>query len=86
MLITKQAVAEKITAYLQHEIGVEALAGWAEEAMQNAEFAEADAPVLRNVVPRLGVSDVRAFGLAWEDCESMLGELGYSTRVEVTAI
>ena len=38
---------------------------------------------LRTVVARLGVSDVRAFGLTWEDCEQMLGQLGYSARVEI---
>ena len=38
---------------------------------------------LSEVVSRLGVADVRAFGLTWEDCENLLGRLGYRTRVEV---
>ncbi|MAE31844.1 MAG: hypothetical protein CMO43_09700 [Verrucomicrobiales bacterium] len=84
MLITKQTVADKVTAYLHHEISLDALVDWAENAMANDEFAEEDAAVLRKVVPRLGVADVRSFGLAWEDCESLLGDLGYSTRIEVT--
>jgi hypothetical protein len=33
----------------------------------------------------LGVADVRAFGLAWEDCEQLLRQLGYSPRVEIIA-
>ncbi|MFQ3168824.1 MAG: cobyrinic acid a,c-diamide synthase [Limisphaerales bacterium] len=85
MLITKQTVADKVTAYLHHDISLDALVDWAENAMANDEFAETDADVLRTVVPRLGVADVRAFGLAWEDCESLLSDLGYSTRIEVTA-
>ena len=84
MLITKQTVADKVTAYLHHEISLDALVDWAENAMANDEFAEEDAAVLRKVVPRLGVADVRSFGVAWEDCESLLGDLGYSTRIEVT--
>jgi len=35
-------------------------------------------------VSRLGVADVKAFGLTWEDCEQFLKQLGYSVRVEVT--
>jgi hypothetical protein len=37
------------------------------------------------VIARLGVADVRAFGLAWEDCEELLGKLGFAPRVEVVA-
>jgi predicted oxidoreductase len=39
MLITKQTVADKITAYLQHKIGVDDLVDWAESTMMDAEFA-----------------------------------------------
>jgi hypothetical protein len=40
---------------------------------------------LRKVIPQLGVADVRAFGLSWEDCEQLLQELGYSARVDIVA-
>ncbi len=33
----------------------------------------------------VGVADVRAFGFAWEDCEALLRQLGFSLRVEVVA-
>jgi hypothetical protein len=39
----------------------------------------------RLVVSRLGVADVRAFGLTWEDCENLLARPGYRTSVEVFA-
>lgn len=53
--------------------------------MLDGEFAEQDATALRHVVSRLGVADVRAFGLTWEDCESLLRRLGYAARVDVVA-
>ena len=53
--------------------------------MMDGEFEERSARVLSAVIARLGVADVRAFGLAWEDCEQLLRQLGYSSRVEIVA-
>ena len=69
MPITKQTVADKIAAYLRHDISLAELVSWAEEAMMDGEFAEQDVGVLSDAVARLGVADVRVFGLTWEDCE-----------------
>ena len=85
MLVTKQIAAQQLAAYLHHEISLAQLVTWAETALQDGEFAEADVEALRFVVGRLGVADVRAFGLTWEDCENLLERLGYRTRVEVFA-
>ena len=85
MTITKQTVAEKIAAYLHHEMTLAQLVDWAERALMDGEFAEGDAATLSSVVARLGVADVRAFGLAWEDCEELLHTLGFAPRVEVVA-
>jgi hypothetical protein len=85
MLVTKQTVADKIAAYLRHEITQPDLVDWAERALMDAEFAEGDLPALSHHVARLGVADVRAFGLTWEDCEELLRALGYTARVEVVA-
>jgi len=86
MMITKQTVADKIAAYLHHEITLAQLVDWAEQAMMDGEFAECDARTISPVIARLGVADVRAFGLAWEDCEELLHTLGFSPRVEVIAV
>ena len=86
MTITKQTVADKIAAYLHHEITLAQLVDWAEQAMMGGEFAECDTASLSDVIARLGVADVRAFGLAWEDCEELLRKLGFSPRVEVVAV
>lgn len=85
MMITKQTVADKIAAYLHHEITLPQLVDWAENAMMEGEFAEGDATTISSVIARLGVADVRAFGLAWEDCEELLGKLGYAPRVVVVS-
>ena len=85
MTITKQAVADQIAAYLHHEITLAQLVDWSENALLDGDMAERDAQTLSTVVARLGVADVRAFGLAWEDCEDLLRKLGFAPRVEVVA-
>jgi len=85
MVITKQTVADKIAAYLRHDISLADLVSWAEGAMMEGEFGEQDTTVIADVVSRLGVADVRAFGLAWEDCEQLLRQLGYAARVDIVA-
>jgi hypothetical protein len=83
MVITKKTVADQIAAYLRHDITLVQLVDWAENAIMDGELSNQDADVLRNVLARLGVADVRAFGLTWEDCEALLRDLGYDARVEV---
>ena len=84
MLITKKIVADKIAAYLHHDITLVQLVDWAERAMMEDEFEEDGLPAIRSAISRLGVADVRAFGLTWEDCEELLGQLGFSARVSIT--
>jgi hypothetical protein len=47
------------------------------------EFEADDAQTLAAVVGRLGVADVRAFGLTWEDCAELLRQVGMVARVEL---
>jgi hypothetical protein len=84
-MVTKQTVAGKIAAYLRHDISHAELVSWAEDVMMNGDFAEDETSAIAAVVARLGVADVRAFGLAWEDCEQLLGQLGYEARVDIVA-
>ena len=86
MTITKQTVAGRIAAYLHHEITLAQLVDWADQALLDGELAESEAATLAPVIARLGVADVRTFGLVWEDCEDLLHQLGFSPRVEVVAI
>ncbi len=85
MRITKQIVAGKIADYLHHRITQAQLVDWAENAMMDGEFDEPDAAAISTVVARLGVADVRAFGLTWADCEELLARLGFSARIDIVA-
>jgi hypothetical protein len=83
MKITRQTVADKLRAYLRHELPLTQLVDWAEQAMSEGEFDEQDFQSIRDAVAKLGLADVKAFGLTWEDCESLLKRLGYSLQVDV---
>jgi hypothetical protein len=85
MAISKQTVADKLAAYLRHDISLAELVSWAEEAMMEGEFAENDMEAVSGVIARLGLADVREFGLSWEDCEQLLRQLGYAARVDIVA-
>lgn len=85
MTITKQTVADKIAAYLHNEMTLEQLVDRAENSVLYGAFVPRDAKVLSAVIARLGLADVRAFGLTWEDCEQFLAKLGYTAQVEVMA-
>ena len=84
-MITRSTVADQLKSYLSHRMTLTDLADWAERAMMEEEFDPEDCDTLRYVISQLGLGDVRAFGLTWEDCESFLRALGYKVRVEVTA-
>jgi len=86
MMISRHTVAEKLAAYLRHQISLPELVDWAERAMMDGDFDESNLAEIRDVVARLGLADVRAFGLTWEDCEQMLKKLGYTTRVDITMV
>jgi hypothetical protein len=83
MIVTRHTVADQIAAYLHHGITLAQLVDWAENALMDGEFEEQDAATLAAVVARLGVADVRAFGLTWDDCEDLLHRLGFSARIEI---
>ena len=84
-MITKQVVADKIAAWRRHEITREQLVTWAEEAIHEGEFPDAEAPELARAVGRLGLADVKEFGLAWDDCEALPRSPGFTAKVEITA-
>ena len=83
MIITKQIVADNFAAYLHHRITLAQLVDWAENALMEGQFGDKDAATISAVVSRLGVADVRAFDLTWADCEELLGQLGFSARIEI---
>ena len=84
-LITCETVVDQLSAYLRHELTLTDLVAWAESAMMEGEFDPAYLPTIRDVVARIGLADVRTFGLTWEDCEQLLAQLGYSAQVSIVA-
>ena len=85
MKITRQTVADKITDYLQGKLSQAELVDWAERAIMDADFDEADGDLLIDIVGRLGLADVAEFGLRWQDCEEFLRRLGYRAKVIVSS-
>jgi len=81
--ITRETVADKLATYLHHGVSLAGLVDWAESAMMDGDFQGQAAEEARDVVARLGVADVRAFGLTWEDCEHLLKKLGCTVRLEI---
>jgi HD-like signal output (HDOD) protein len=84
-VLTRESVAEKLGAYLRHDLSLAALVDWAESALMNNDFDPAHLTTIRHAVARIGAADVRTFGLAWEDCEQLLCQLGYSAQVNIVA-
>jgi len=83
MKITRQIAAQKLIDYLKHLISLKELVDWAEWAMMEPEFEEKDAELLREVIGYLGLADVKAFGLIWDDFEKFLFRLGYQIKISI---
>ncbi|MBI4790190.1 MAG: hypothetical protein HY782_24415 [Chloroflexi bacterium] len=82
-MITRQVVRDQILAYLNRQITLAQLVDWAENTMNEGALDSRDAPVLADVIGRLGAADIEDFSLTWDDCYSFLSRLGY--KVEVMA-
>ena len=82
-MITRETLASQLRDYLQHRTTRTALVDWAEHALMDEEFDEIDLDTIRDITSRLGLADVREFGLTWGDCEGYLSRLGYRAKVDV---
>ncbi len=82
-MITREMLARKLRDYLQHRITLTELVDWAEQAMMEEDFDERDIETIRDITSRIGLADVREFGLTWEDCENYLARLGYRAKVDI---
>jgi hypothetical protein len=60
MLITRETVVQKLTAYLHYESSLGDLVGWAQLAMMEGELDDAHHDAIRDSVARLGIADARA--------------------------
>jgi hypothetical protein len=82
MTISRQIAAAKIEAYLRRQIRLSDLVDWAESQMIESDF---DSPSTRDAVARLGLADVRDFGLTWDDCQEMLKSLGFNASISIVS-
>jgi hypothetical protein len=78
-------VADYLLDYLNQRISLAALVDWAENVMLEGQIDQDDFEIVREIVARLGVADVKTFGLTWEDVAGDLARLGYIVRVEALA-
>ena len=83
MIITRKEIADMLIKYINREIDLAGLIDWAEEMMMEAEFDRVDFDTIREIIGRLGLADVRAFGITWEECEEFLSQLGYQVKVTI---
>jgi ABC-type transport system involved in cytochrome c biogenesis ATPase subunit len=82
MIITKQQLAVNLLNYLQHKTSLEELVAWAENAFMEGEIQDEDSDTIRDILARLGLADVKTFGLYWEDCDNMMKKLGYNLKID----
>ena len=82
MIITKQQLAVNLLNYLQHKTSLEDLVLWAEESLMEGDIQEEEPEVVRDILARLGLADVKTFGLFWEDCNEIMQKLGYVLHIE----
>lgn len=84
MIITRENIKEKLLQYLNRMITTEELVDWAEKAVQEGDYDAKDFDKIRDILSRLGLMDVKEFGLTWDDCYNFLNTLGYHIEIAVT--
>ncbi len=83
-MITKKTIADRLLAYLKHQISLTQLTDWAEQSLNDSSCEDDDSHTIRNVLAQLGLADVKSFGLEWKDCEEIMKKLGF--KLEVNAL
>jgi len=85
-MITREILVNKLKDYLYHNITRDELVDWAEKVMMEEELEAENFNVLRDIIARLGVADVREFGLTWEDFEEIFRKLGYRISIHLSEV
>lgn len=84
MTVTRKMLVEMLLKYINRTISLSELVGWAEEMVQEADFEEGSVELIEDIIARIGLADVREFGLTWDDCYDYLHKLGYDVKVELS--
>ena len=85
-MITKKIIAGKLLAYLQHRVSLAEVVAQAEQAHLDADYKDDSSHTIRNILAQLGMADVKAFGLEWKDCESIMERLGFKLEVKALEV
>ena len=85
-MVTKKIIARKLLSYLQHYLPLEDLVNWAEQSLMKGLFEDDKFHTIRNTLAQPGLADVKAFGLEWKGCESIMEKLGYKLEVKALEV
>jgi hypothetical protein len=83
-MITRGDVAAKVEGYLRSQVPLDGLVDWAERAIMEEELEGGKGGALQDVIARLGLIDVREFGLTLEECRELMRRIGYRLEVQLT--
>jgi hypothetical protein len=86
MLVTRKTLVDMILKYINRTINLSGLVDWAEEMIKESDFEEGNFELIRDILARIGLADVREFGLTWDDCYNYLHKLGYDIKVELLEV
>jgi len=86
MLVTRKMLVEMLLKYINRTIDLPKLIDWAEEMLREADIEEGSFELIREILARIGLADVREFGLTWDDCYEYLQRLGYNVKVELSEV
>jgi len=85
-MITKDIIAAKLLAYLQHHLSIKELVDWAEQSLVQGNYEDDQLHTIRNILAQLGLADVKVFGLEYQDCENIMQKLGYTLNVNALSV
>ncbi len=54
--------------------------------MQDEEIADTDVEIVSEVTARIGLADVKNFGMLWEECDDLLRKLGCQVNIDLKKV
>jgi hypothetical protein len=79
-------VVDMLLKYINRNMDLASLIDWAEDMIREANFEEDSFELIRDILSRIGLADVREFGLTWDDCYDYLHRLGYDVKVKLSEV
>ena len=86
MVVSETLLVDMLLKYINRGIGLPNLIDWAEDMIWDAEIEDNGYETIKDILARIGLADVREFGLTWDDCYDYLQKLGYDVKVELSEV